>query len=213
MSYYPSLAITGGIGSGKSTVLELFEKAGYNVINMDKMAHSFMTSDSTLYPAYAKEIDNWLGSDFIHQKEIDKAWVREKLKTLPQGYQTIASIAAPYIEQATSDTYQKMLYEGRKVVFEVPLLVEMHMEQNFAAILVVTCQLDIKKARVRARDPHLDENMIEQRISIQSSDEEKKQIADFILDNSGTKEQLTEQFNLLLPLIQKRLENKKILKP
>lgn len=208
MSIYPSLAITGGIGSGKSTVLGLFEQAGYSIINMDKIAHSFMCADSPYYLSYAQEVDQWLGSDFVHQNAIDKAWVREQLKNIPNGYDKIAHIALPYIQQASFQEYQRLIASGQKVIFEVPLLLEMNMQDDFERILVITCDKEVKKARIQARDPHLTEDMIEHRIAIQSSDENKVKIADFVLDNSGTKEELVEQFRILLPVIENILTKK-----
>lgn len=197
MTFYNNLAITGGIGSGKSTVLKLFEENGYTIINADLIARDIANDKYEHYGKYAKEIDDWLKTDFASQREIKRDILRPILLEV-DGFQKIAKISQPYIEEQMNIIYENAKKQNKKIVFEIPLLLESGLYKNFEKILVVTCDLETKKSRIRQRDPQITEKDINHRINIQSSDEEKKKIAHYILDNSGSLSSLKEKFDSIL---------------
>lgn len=189
---FNGLVITGGIGSGKSTVLKLFEDKGFTVISADKVAHSLLKSDSPYFKSLVQELDNWLGTQFIQQSEITRAELRTYLNTTPNGFQIVAKMAKPYILKGMSDIY--LHCDKHKTVFEVPLLIEENMTHLFSKTLVVMCDINIRKERIRLRDPHFSEEEIEHRINIQANDQQRLEVADYIIDNSKDERALEIEF-------------------
>lgn len=189
---FDSLAITGGIGSGKSTVLKLFEEKGFTIISADTVAHSLLKSDSPYFKNIAEQLDNWLGTQFINQNEITRVELRQYLNTTPNGFKIIAGIAKPYILKAMQDIYSRC--DKNKTIFEIPLLIEENMVDLFSKTLVVMCDMEKRKERIRIRDPHFTEAEIEHRIHIQATDRQRLDIADYIINNSGNETDLRLEF-------------------
>jgi dephospho-CoA kinase len=197
---FDCLAITGGIGSGKSSVLNILKNEGYTIINTDTLAHSLLHFSSEYYQQYSKEIDNLIGTDYQNHVEINRDELRQKLMNLPDGYQKITKIAQPYIKQIMIQEYNNVSYKNNKIIFEVPLLLETNFHHYFSHVLVITCNLAIRKNRILLRNPHLTHEDIDFLINIQSTDADKISIADFTLDNSDDLHSLihkTKQFSQL----------------
>lgn len=193
------LAITGGMGTGKSTVLSLFEKNGFNVVNSDQEVAALFSSEYKNYISLANDFDNWLKTDFTKQSCIDKKILRKYIETSEDGFKKSMDIVKPYISERLLELAQT--YSGKKVVFEIPVLFEAKMESYYKNILVVTAPLDIRLKRIQLRQPHLSLAQIQQTIDSQLPEVIKIKKANFVLDNSGTLEQLEHEFNNILPEI------------
>lgn len=202
--HFDCLAITGGIGSGKSTVLQLFKEHQYIIINADDVAHQLSRTTSPYYLSYAKEVDQHFGTHYQHESEISRPHLRSILFNTPNGFKIISDLATPYIVQSMYDMYCENKEKQNKIVFEVPLLLETQLHHQFSSILAITCDINIKKQRIKLRNPDLTDEEIIHRIQIQSSDEEKKSIAHYVIDNSGTLEELKLQFEQFLSIYEKK---------
>lgn len=191
------IVITGGMGTGKSTVLELFEKNGFKIVNSDKEVLSLFNNQYEKYQAIAQDFDNWLGTDFSSKNEIDKKILRTYLENTHNGFPRSLEIVKPYISEKLSQLATKHI--GEKIVFEIPLLFEAKMENEYQHIIVVTAPMDIRLKRIQLRQNHLSIKQIEQTINSQLPEEYKTSRAQFILNNSGSIEELENKFNLMLP--------------
>lgn len=191
------LVITGGMGSGKSTVLNLFEKNNFTIINSDLEVLSLFNNSYKRYFEISRDFDNWLGTDFRHQEIIDKKTLRNYLEKIPNGFPISLNIVKPYISERLSDLAKE--YSGKKVIFEIPLLFEAQMESNYKNILVVTAPIHIRLERIKLRQSHLSIKQIQQTIDSQLPESCKTEYATFILNNSGSIFELEEKFNNLLP--------------
>lgn len=191
------IAITGGMGTGKSTVLNLFEKNGFIVVNSDKEVVSLFESSYERYREVAQDFDNWLGTDFVNKNEIDKKTLRTYLETTPNGFRQSLEIVKPYISEKLQILAD--IHSGEKIVFEIPLLFEAQMEGNYKNILVVTAPMNVRLERIQLRQPHLSIEQIKQTIDSQLAESYKTSKANFLLNNSGTMMELENQFNQLLP--------------
>lgn len=201
------LVITGGMGTGKSTVLDLFEKNGFMVLNSDKEVSFLFTEEYEHYHTLAKKFDNWLGTDFSHKKLIDKKILRPYLENRSDGFSKSLELVKPYI----TDHLIKVAEEnkGKKIVFEIPLLFEAHMESYYKNILLITSTMDIRIERIKLRQPHLSIEQIKQTIDSQIPQEEKINKSTFIIDNSGSLSDLENKFNSLLPEFSTIFKHKK----
>lgn len=192
-----NLVITGGMGTGKSTVLNLFEKNGFIVINSDKEVLSFFNNTYSRYLELANDFDSFLGTDFSSKPEIDKKILRPYLEKIENGFPKSLEIVKPYISERLD--YLSLKYSGETVVFEIPLLFESKMNNKYNNILVITSPLEQRLERIKLRQPNLSLAQIEQTINSQLSESCKIEQANLILNNAGTMEELEENFNEMLP--------------
>jgi dephospho-CoA kinase len=197
-----NLVITGSMGSGKSTVLKLFEQQGFEIIDADKMVASLYDNSHRYYHQFAQELDQWLGSSFVNDKCIDKIWLRNKLTQTPDGFQIILHKVTPYIMHDMKHLLATHA-NASKIIFEVPLLVEAGLQHYFSNILVITCDDNIRTQRIAQRNKNLDSEQIAYIMSQQISQNEKIKIAHYVLDNSGTENTLREKFQKIFQQITK----------
>jgi dephospho-CoA kinase len=205
--FFNTLAVTGGIGSGKSTVLKLFEQNNFEVINVDLLAHTLLFNTSPYYNKYASQIDQWLNTNYALETQINRDQFRNLLINTENGFQKIAAMAKPYIILLMKEIYLKKQQEGVSIIFEVPLLVESNLQYLFNQVLVVVADVNVRKERIKIRDPHLTDNDINNRLNIQSTDAEKIAIANYVIDNSGTVSELEKQFYDFLSQYQKDIRH------
>lgn len=200
MSKLPALVITGGMGTGKSTVLKYFKENGFLVYDADALVTELFQKSNPYYQEVAQAFDIWLGTDFTQRDGIDKKYLRPFLENIADGFPKSLQLVTPFIQKAIEDTFHSC---QQPVIFEIPLLFEANMENNFEKILLITCNMDKRLERIQIRQAHLTLEKIQQTINSQKTDEEKKPFVDFIIDNSTTVKDLTAQLDLLSPEIQK----------
>lgn len=189
-----NLVITGSIGSGKSTVLKLFEQQGFEIIDADKMVASLYEHTHPLYHEFAQTLDDWLGSHFSSQNRIDKKWLRDKLSVTENGFKIILDKVTPYIMKDMEHIL--VTHENAShIIFEIPLLVEAGLHVNFSKILVITCDDEIRQQRIQKRNPELNTMQINHIMNQQINQNEKIKVAHYLLDNSGTEVELQQNFN------------------
>lgn len=191
------LVISGGMGTGKSTVLNLFEKNGFIIVNSDNEVSKLFKSDYLNYKNLAKDFDDWLGTDFVNKNEIDKKILRPYLEKAENGFSKALHIVKPYISERL--TFLASEYSNQKIVFEIPLLFEAGMENNYKNILVITAPISTRIERIKLRQPHLSEEQIIQTINSQLDEKIKVNKATYIIENDSTLLELENKFNKLLP--------------
>ncbi|WP_436893979.1 dephospho-CoA kinase [Siccibacter turicensis] len=177
-----TVALTGGVGSGKSTVADAFAHLGVTVIDADIIARQVVEPGT---PALSAIIDRFgsgicLPDGTLNRRELrekifahaeDKAWLNALLHPLI-GQQTRQEIA-----QATSDY----------VLWVVPLLVENQLHKNADRILVVDVTPDTQLRRTMLRD-NVPRELAEKMLAAQASREARLAIADDVIDNNGAPE-------------------------
>lgn len=206
------LVISGGMGTGKSTVLNLFERNGFIVVNSDHEVAKFFKSDYSRYKDLAKDFDDWLGTDFVNKNEIDKKVLRPYLEKAENGFSKALHVVKPYISERLNFLANE--YSNQKIVFEIPLLFEAGMESNYKNILVITAPISTRIERIKLRQPHLSEEQIIQTINSQLDENIKVNKATYIIENNSTLLELENKFNKLLPtfleIYSKKIITKKV---
>lgn len=191
------IGLTGGIGSGKSTVSEYLKIKNISIIDADAISREIVISGSKM--SALDELVNAFGSSILsndgtldRKKLASKAFStkenKELLDTIMLG--KIVSIILKRIEEA------KML-DLMQVVIDAPLLFEADLAQYCDEIWVVDASDEVRINRVMSRDGATKEEVIA-RIKTQTTTEEKKLKATHILDNSTTKEALYNQIDEIL---------------
>ncbi|AFZ51630.1 dephospho-CoA kinase [Dactylococcopsis salina] len=187
------IGVTGGIGTGKSTVSNYLHKV-YNlpILDADFYAREAVSKESRILEAikqrYGKQILQEDGSlnrsklgKIIFNQPAEKQWLEQKIH--------------PYVRQCITSELNHL--STKQVVVVIPLLFEAEMTDLVTEIWVVYCSPQQQLARVMARD-QLSETEARSRIKAQISLEEKMALADVVIDNSGSTSELQQQIDRLL---------------
>lgn len=184
MSIQPlHVGLTGGIGSGKSTVARMLAELGANIIDADQAARDLTGPGGRAMPAIA----HTFGPDFIDAHgALDRQRMRQRAFTQPEARQRLEAIIHPLVAQVTEELAEAARIAGKAlVVFDIPLLVESrHWPRKLDAVVVVDCPTETQITRVMARNA-LDRDTIEGIIASQASRRTRRAAADAIVYNDG----------------------------
>ena len=187
-----AVGLTGGIGSGKTTVAELFTSQGAGLVDTDEISHRLT---APAQPAIA-EIARKFGPQFVADDgSLDRVRMRDLVFAHPSARKDLETILHPLIRQASTRQIQEST--APYVVVVVPLLIETGAyRQMMGRILVVDCEPETQVRRVMARSG-LSRNEVLSIIASQVSRQERLREADDIIHNDGDRETLRAQVNLL----------------
>ena len=192
------VGLTGGIGSGKSTVAGLLAQRGAVVIDADAIAREVVEPGR---PALAALVERFGAEILLPDGHLDRpelaarAFVTEETKKELEAI-THPAIAAEFLQRIADAP------EGAIVVHDVPLLVESKRGYDYQAVIVVVAPLEVRLARLEARGvPRAD---AERRVALQASDEERVKVATCVVDNSGDLAALERQVDEIWPALLER---------
>ena len=178
MSHSLRIGLTGGIGSGKSTVAEFFQRLGAGLIDADAQSRALTARGGAALPALRAAF----GPDIF---QADGSLDRQRMRTLVFGdaeaKSRLEAILHPMI--AAENERLERSFAGRPLVFDIPLLAESaRWRQRVDRVVVVDCSASVQMARVLARSNWSREE-VERVIAQQASREVRRACADAIIDN------------------------------
>ena len=176
------IAITGGIGAGKSSVSDIIRKLGYTVIDCDALSREVTAKGSPLLSYVERELGSGLvDADGNFDRKAAASLVfsdREKYLRFNRLVQTAIKIRMMDI------FYSKKLERRESLVFaEVPLLFEASWQEYFDEVILVTADESVRIERVRKRSD-MTEEQVRERMARQMPDEVKMRLSDHVIDNS-----------------------------
>lgn len=178
------IGLTGGIGSGKSTVAGLLAERGAAVIDADAISRSLTAPGGRALPAIA----DCFGADMITPDgAMDRTAMRARVFTDPQAKQQLESIIHPWVAQVTQEQTQNAIDSGTTcLVFDVPLLVESGERWRLKVqhVLVVDCDNETQTERVIQRSG-LSPTEVQRIIAHQASRAQRLACADSVIYNQG----------------------------
>ena len=179
--------LTGGIGSGKSTVGKMLRALGATVVNADDVYHELLEPTAEGASPLAQEIVS--AFDMPQLLRADHSLDRDQLGKLvfsdADARQRLEGITHPVIRKTTEDMLRRAT-DGN-ILYDVPLLFEKHMEQRFSGVIVVWVPTETQRDRLMQRD-RLSEADAAARMGTQLPLDGKRDRADFVIDNSGALE-------------------------
>jgi len=180
-----TIGLTGGIGSGKSTVSSILRRSkGFGLIDADSISRSLTASNGLAIPL----IQEAFGASFISpDQSLDRTKMRELVFSNPQAKQTLESIIHPKVLQGIELELQNLLKSGfSTVILDIPLLAESHArwQDKLNAILVVDCSKETQIQRVIQRSG-LKPEIVLKIIESQASRELRNSIANWVILNDG----------------------------
>ncbi len=191
----PFLGLTGGIGSGKSSVAHFLAKLGAAVIDTDHIAHEITGPDGSAMAA----ISQTFGADYLNvDGSLNRPKMRQHVFSDTIAKKTLEGITHPLIRDETIRLAQAAIErQATYIVFVVPLLLESGAwRDNLDHIAVLDCSDELRIQRVMERS-QLDRPSILQIMATQASREERLAIADTVLSNEGDLLALEAQAYLL----------------
>ncbi len=192
------IGLTGGIGSGKSTVATLLAERGFEIIDADQIARDVVEPGR---PALA-ELAEAFGEDIIRPDgTLDRGGLARRAFTDAERTQLLNSITHPRIREETARRFAEAEEAGRRsVVYDMPLLIDQGLQKKMDLTVVVDVDIEKRVERVVARRG-LAEDDVRRRIAAQVSDDVRIAAADVIIDNNGTLADLAPQVKDLVQKI------------
>ena len=180
------VALTGGIGSGKSTVGQIFAQLGAIVIDSDQLARDVIERGSIGF----NEVVAKFGDEILKNGEIDRQILASLIFKDPAKRSELEQITHPLIRRA----FAKMVSSASPdsiVINQIPLLVESNHDYKFDHIITVSASESIRSERLIKRG--LTNDQIKQRLGAQATDQMREAIADSVIVNEKNEQELTDQ--------------------
>ena len=188
------IGITGGIASGKSTVVAEIRKHGYQVIDADQVVHELQAKGGKLYQALC----NWLGTDILQENgELDRKKLGQLIFSSKDMLEKSSGLQNGIIREELARRRDELAKTQKVFFMDIPLLIEHDYMEWFDDIWLVHLDEKTQLERLVMRN-HFSKEEAKKRMTSQMSTEAKKPYADKLLDNSGDLTELKAQINQLL---------------
>jgi dephospho-CoA kinase len=186
-----NIGLTGGIGSGKSTVCTIFRELGVPVIDSDEIARELVAPGS----AALQQITAHFGTQLLQEDgRLDRKQMRELVFNNPHKREQLEAILHPLIRQEMER--QITLIHAPYLILAIPLLLEKGWQQQLDRVLVVDCSEGLQRQRATRRDDS-SVHTIDHIIASQIPRSARLAAADDLIDNSGSAASLRAQVEAL----------------
>ncbi|MCU0316758.1 MAG: dephospho-CoA kinase [Fimbriimonadaceae bacterium] len=185
------IGITGGIGSGKSAVLEILARHGFFCLSADRLTHELLAPGGLA----VDQICSLFGSEVLNQEGgIDRRLLGTLVFRNQDRKKALEEVLHPLVLSQSETAFTTALANGEDLLaYESPLIFEARLDQRgFRQIALVICSLETRIDRVMARSG-LPREAILLRIQNQMPDEEKVKKADIVINNDGNLEDLEHE--------------------
>jgi len=181
MAFQYAYALTGGIATGKSTVVSLLKQSGFRVIDADRIAHDVLDEQH-------QKIREMFGEDFVDQDKVDRKLLGSVVFSDPVKRKELESLLHPVIYDRISEASSKLDKRVEPYIVDIPLFYEGG-RYPIENVIVVYAKKAQQLERLMQRDTYGKEEALV-RIESQIDIREKRDNATYVIDNSGSLKQL-----------------------
>lgn len=183
------IGVTGGIASGKSSLTAFLRSQGYQVVDADAVVHALQAPGGRLYQALLEHF----GQDILLENgQLDRAKLGQKIFSDTQERAWSSSVQGQIIRKELANERDRLSQQEALFFMDIPLLFESHYEDWFDEIWLVYVDEGQQLERLMARN-HLSKEEAQKRLAAQWKLADKRDLADKILDNSGSLEAMLAQ--------------------
>jgi dephospho-CoA kinase len=190
------VALTGGIGAGKSLVAQYFSELGARVVDADQLSRIAIERGSEGFD----EVITRFGESVLRNGDIDRKALGEIVFKDKSAKADLEAIIHPRVRELFFEVVNDLAAD-EILIYEIPLLVETGAASNFDQIITVEADLEIRKARLLKRGMFISE--IESRLAAQASPAEREAVATHVIENSGDEDQLLRKVENLWEELQR----------
>ena len=195
------VALTGGIGSGKSTVGQIFEDLGAVVTDSDQLARNVVERGTTGFD----QIVAAFGDEVLKNGDLDRAALAEVIFKDPVKRTQLEQITHPLIRRAFAEIVESAQNDSI-VINQIPLLVESKHDYKFDHVITISATEEVRIQRLLMRGLNL--TQIKQRIGAQSTDAQREAISDTVISNDKDHSELLVEVEKVWELLQIKNKNK-----
>jgi dephospho-CoA kinase len=188
------VALTGGIGSGKSTVGQIFAQLGAIVVDSDQLARDVLERGSIGF----NEVAAKFGDEILKNGEIDRQLLGSIVFKDPTKRSELEQITHPLIRKAFAEVIVSST-SNSIVINQIPLLVESNHDYKFDHVINVSASEDIRAQRLLKRG--LTGVQIRERMQAQATDQMREGIADSVIVNEKSEQEITDQVEKIWELL------------
>jgi len=196
------VALTGGIGSGKSLAAQYFADLGAQVIDADQLSREVIERGSSGFD----EVVATFGDEILRDGDIDRRSLGELVFGDASARQKLEEIIHPLVRSAFNSAVSH-IQGDQVIVYEIPLLVETESAALFDYVITVESDLEVRTERLKDRGMRATE--IEARISAQATSAERVSGADYVITNNGSADELLREVEYLWESVFPRLKRVK----
>ena len=193
------VGLTGGIGTGKSSVSDLFNDWGAYIFDADSIAKDILNYDNTAQGEIIAEF----GTDILNKEGSIEKGKLARIAFQDEDHQLrLNAIIHPYVFRKIDSSFDRVLEEGKHDMFcvDAALIYESGADTHMDYVVVVTSHLRLRTERVMSRGGLTRDEFL-RRVELQWPDEDKVHMADYVIHNNGTKEDLITESKRVYKLI------------
>jgi dephospho-CoA kinase len=192
------IGLTGGIASGKTTVARILKRLGAAIVDADALAREVVEPGREAW----REIVEAFGREILQpDRTLDRQKLRATIFADPTARKKLETIVHPRVRALAEERIREHSAAGHEiVVYEVPLLFEGKLHEWLRPVVLVACGVNTQKQRLQQRD-RIDAEAAQQHIGAQMSLEEKRRLADYVIENDGSLEDLERQVQAVVKKI------------
>ena len=187
------IGLTGGAGSGKSTVAEMFRELGADVVDADEASHAVYAPGSPGFDSVVAEF----GEEYVRGGQIDRGRLGELVFKDGDARRRLNAIVHPLVREWMAERTAEAVERGAEVVIhDVPLLFESGLEGLYADVICVYVPPEVQSTRL-VEGRGVSRERAQAMIAAQMPIDEKRRRAQHVIDNSGTRDHTREQVRKL----------------
>ena len=182
------IGLTGGIGSGKSEVARLLTERGAEIIDADLIVRELQQPGAEVY----EKMIELFGSEVVAaDKSLDRTAIAKKVFTDESLLKTLNQLVHPIVRRVMNERVESFRDTDKVVVLDIPLLVE-NPREGMSGLVVVDVDPEVAISRL-VQFRHMNEDDARRRMASQASREDRLKVADRVIDNSGSPDELDAQ--------------------
>lgn len=193
------VAVTGGLASGKSSVCRVLRNLGAYVVSADEIVHRLLSPETTI----GKKVIDLIGKDIIKHGTIDRGVIAERVFNQPSLLKSLEQILHPAVGATIKNEYEQAIKEGKSKLFvaEIPLLFESQNLNSLPYDKTIVVLSDDAVCKKRYEQSGHNAQDYERRMKQQMPTIEKAKLADYVIHNNGSEEELKAETTKLFTTI------------